>query len=310
MFKKEHEVYWLFGLFVAMTVVALILPKIRLSLYVVAWLINLILMLVIVCVISKNKEKDPKWDWQGGWFAILVDGRNKYSLSRFQILLWTIIVISAFWTIAVARAADSITADHAGDYICEAPESTEEEASCASPAAIQLPEILWALMGISVTSAVASPLIKGNKEERTKKNTDYYKLKLKPADDGVEVRNSMGEELADADGNPVNIVSDFDTVGAVSRRVKGPPMLSDMFMSEDPESEFVLDIGKVQNFFFVMVAVIVYAVALGAAIAGTESIAALYQFPDFSEGLVAILGISTAGYLVDKAADTGPDPTP
>jgi hypothetical protein len=198
---------------------------------------------------------------------------------------------------------------NAAKYTCE---------ECAGPAKIQLPEILWALMGISVTSAVASPLIKSSKAQRTKKDTDsYYKLKLTPAENGEvvldDVRKPIMVDVFDEDGNPTgrqkHIKSNYTAEGVISKRVKGPPKISDMFMSEDAGSEYVLDIGKVQNFFFTMVAVLIYGFVLGAAIVGTKSIAALYQFPDLGEGLVAIISISHAGYLVSKATPTDPGPS-
>ena len=325
---KKYPARWFISLFIAMIVVAWRLPRYSLfglNWYLIAWLTNLALMIVIVGVISKNKEQDPEWKrgeggtaGSPGWFDVLIDNRNKYSLSRFQIMAWTLVVMSAIWTIAIARGTDSIA--HAKDYACKPVASQSDssanenpienennkKATCAAPADIQLPEILWALMGISVTTAVASPLIKNNTQERTQQNTSYFKLKLKPAEDGLPVMDSNGEQVKDSQGN--GITSNFDAAGAISIRKKGPPLLSDMFMSEDPGNEYVLNIGKVQNFFFTVVAVIIYAFVLGAAIAGTKSIAALYQFPDLSEGLVAIIGISHAGYLVNKATDTDTGP--
>jgi hypothetical protein len=55
-----------------------------------------------------------------------------------------------------------------------------------------------------------------------------------------------------------------------------------------------------------VVSVVTYAIALGAAIVSAESIFALFQFPDVSEGLLAVLGLSHAGYLVAKSTITPP----
>ena len=211
-------------------------------------------------------------------------------------------MLSAFTTIALARAGDSNT-EHANEYLCESSESgdgetteeseeTTQEADennqkkpCAAATDIQLPEILWALMGISVTSSVASPLIKSAKEKRTKDKTGSYPNRSTP---------HKGEK--------------WKARGAIAYRVEGKPKFSDIFMCEDPESIDIINMAKVQNFFFTMIAVTVYAASLWAAIRGASSISSLYQFPDLSEGLVAIIGISHAGYLVNKNVDTGPDP--
>ena len=53
--------------------------------------------------------------------------------------------------------------------------------------------------------------------------------------------------------------------------------------------------------FFTVVSVVTYAVALGMTMRWSPSIAALSRFPDLSEGLLAVIGISHAGYLVNKA---------
>jgi hypothetical protein len=69
--------------------------------------------------------------------GIFVDSRNRLSLSRVQMLLWTILVISGFLAAGLANIG-------AGD---------------ASALDVSIPEPLWLAMGISTTSMVASPLI-------------------------------------------------------------------------------------------------------------------------------------------------------
>jgi len=73
----------------------------------------------------------------GLWHGLLIDGRNKMSLSRLQMLLWTLLVLSAFLTAALYNIATGQR----------------------DPAAITVPPDLWLLMGISLTSLVGSPLI-------------------------------------------------------------------------------------------------------------------------------------------------------
>jgi hypothetical protein len=67
--------------------------------------------------------------------GILVDSRNKMSLSRLQVILWTILFVSAFFAIAIKKGTMNI-------YL--GPE-------------------LWALMGIATGSAAGSSIIKGTK---------------------------------------------------------------------------------------------------------------------------------------------------
>jgi len=289
---------WTVVLVVVMVLVGVLLPlRERKGLWIWSWIINLVLMFVVMGTVSLSVGA------KGGFWAMFVDSRNMVSLSRFQVVLWTLVVLSAFWTIGLARAGDSAFGWGNGAYKCEPPEAvspstapleqgdvteTGEEApkevTCAAPLDIQLPEILWALMGISVTSAVASPLIKENNRRRTQPDQDRYDETLR--------KTLKLDRLEDAE---------FGTDGAVVFRNEGyPARFSDMFRGEDPKSLKYVDMAKVQNFFFTVVSVVTYAVALGAAIASAESIFALFQFPDVSEGLLAVLGISHAGYLVTK----------
>ena len=104
-----------------------------------------------------------------GFSGILIDaGRNMMSLSRLQIVLWTCVILSAFLAIALGRIGDYAYSQ--SGYECPPPAEGSEapaEPECAEPLGIQLPAVLWGLMGISMTSAVASPLLKANKAQRT-----------------------------------------------------------------------------------------------------------------------------------------------
>ena len=83
----------------------------------------------------------------GTWKGAFVDNRNVMSLSRIQILGWTILVLSAFSTIALWNM---FVTNHACLYA--------NDSGCLP----DIPEDLWLSMGISTTSMVASPLILGN----------------------------------------------------------------------------------------------------------------------------------------------------
>lgn len=78
------------------------------------------------------------------WFGVLIDERNKVSLSRFQITLWTILFLASIFVAALIN----IFSVH------------------ANPLDIDIPAELWALMGISATSLVGSSLIKIDKGKK------------------------------------------------------------------------------------------------------------------------------------------------
>ena len=68
-------------------------------------------------------------------FGILVDSRNKMSLSQFQVTLWTVVLTSSVFAVALANRTMNIGLD----------------------------QTLWALLGISIGSASGAVLIKGQK---------------------------------------------------------------------------------------------------------------------------------------------------
>lgn len=77
----------------------------------------------------------------GVFKGFLVDARNKMSLSRLQVVLWTVVVLSAFLAAAVARFA----------------------AGQGDPLAIAGPPEVWGLLGISVGFPAGSAVIKSGR---------------------------------------------------------------------------------------------------------------------------------------------------
>jgi hypothetical protein len=73
----------------------------------------------------------------------------------------------------------------------------------------------------------------------------------------------------------------------------------DLFRGEETGNAAVLDLAKIQMFYFTLILVLSYAVSLGAMLISAE--AKISAFPAFDAGMVALLGISNAGYLTDKA---------
>jgi hypothetical protein len=220
-----------------------------------AWLVILIL-LTVFAVISGHGVT-------GMWRGLLVDERNKMSLSRLQMILWTIIVLSGFLTVAMANIAAAVD----------------------NPLSISIPKELWLLMGISTTSLVGSPLILSTKkvkepEEGEQKQT----IASIAAEEGVS-----SEDLKSKVTNKGQVMVNKDSKNA---------RLSDLFKGEETGNGAQLDLGKIQMFYFTLILVLAYAVALGNLLAYTGM---FDTFPNLSSSMVALLGISHAGYLTNKA---------
>ncbi len=137
------------------------------------WLLVLLLFTVLLGVIGRQIN--------GRWLGVLIDSRNKMSLSRLQVALWTLVVLSAYLTIAVPRIFDKppaptafaqLVAGHPDDPIlvtCEKRlgRKPASAAECdAGPLQITFPEELLLALGISMTSFAGSTLIQNSKKKK------------------------------------------------------------------------------------------------------------------------------------------------
>jgi hypothetical protein len=285
------------------------------------WLIVMSLMIGFVALIGKLIT--------GRWSGIFINERNKMSLSRFQLVLWTLIVLSAFLTIALERIY----------------------ASATDPLAIQIPQELWALLGISTTALVGSPLILSTKVPKTpsphatirgaslraagtiaaidaaRKPSELKRLNEKNPDIFTEAKKIHPHLIAKLDANPDDKEFSEEDLKTIKDKVKESAQSSaeqeisaspfgtldfnqkiedanfaDLFTGEEVENRGFVDMGKVQMFFFTIIIAFSYMVLLVNLIWKTSP-ATVTSFPAVQQSVAALLGISTAGYLGNKAPD-------
>lgn len=109
------------------------------------WIGALILLALFVIVIG--------YGITGKWLGLLIDNRRKMSLSRFQTILWSVLILSAFLAAALTNlplVSNPIDALSVG-----------------------IPPELLGILGISVTSLAGAQLILNNKKpEQVDKNGD------------------------------------------------------------------------------------------------------------------------------------------
>src|SRR6266436_6935787 len=103
-----------------------------------SYIVVMFLMLLFVAVLGVRISNRPA--------GILVNERNLMSLTRFQLVMWTILILSAFMIAAIAR----IRGGGLGNALD-----------------ITLDKNLWALLGISTASLVGSPLLQSGKTDQT-----------------------------------------------------------------------------------------------------------------------------------------------
>jgi hypothetical protein len=236
--------------------------------------------------------------------GILINERNLISLSRFQMVLWTVLILAAFLIAAIGRI-------RAG--------------SIADALAIGLDEKLWGLLGISTASLIGTPLIQSTK--KTKPLTDDAATKAAEAlvqkgeggDKEKSKEESKGKSKEEIKGEIKEEIKEEikdNAQGTLYANAKiEDAAFSDMFEGDEVGNTAYVDLAKVQMFFFTIVAALSYGVSLFQWIATEQflhPVAPLTQvfFPALSGGLVAVLGISHAGFLVNKSTDHTPTGKP
>lgn len=211
----------------------------------------------------------------GLWLGLLIDERNRMTLSRLQLVLWMIVILAGFLVAALRNTTFDASA--------------LERAHLASPLSVVVPPQLWLLLGISTTSLVASPLIRGTKMAA-------------PADpQGVPPEAEKERKRTFARLVMQNVPADtIEHQGKiVVWRWPEDARFADLFQGDEVGNAAHLDLGKVQMFFFTLVLVFTYSVALTHAF--SEASAPIASLPAVDQGMVALLGISHAGYLSNNA---------
>jgi hypothetical protein len=192
----------------------------------------------------------------GHWRGLLINDRNRISLSQLQMVSWTIIVLAAFGASVMANLAAG--ADDPGAAV---------------------PEDLWILMGISTTSLVGTPLVSSRKKSKT------------PTDEEAAIAMNT---LADQGRNARALSTSGQLIG---NRTMGEARWSDLFEAEEVSRAGRVDLSKVQMFYFTLILLATYAALVASAL---KSASVIETLPAIPESMVALLGISHAGYLTAK----------
>lgn len=132
---------------------------------VVAWLLIAVLMAAFAAVAGHGVTGLAR--------GVLIDDRHRLSLSRLQMLLWTVLILSAYMAAALANIGRE----------------------AASPLTVEIPSELWLAMGISTASLVAAPAALAYKQ---KQRPGQLEALPDPADSHVSDL-FRGEEVTDYD---------------------------------------------------------------------------------------------------------------
>ncbi len=211
--------------------------------FVYLWLVALLVLLILAGLAGRAAGR--------GWSGILIDERGRYSLNHLQIVLWTLLVLSTLVGLLLYSRPPLATA-------------------------LQIPQTLLVLMGISAGSAVTSGAIKSGKDVRGA---------------AVQTKGILPAAAVNPGGG-----------------LTIPPRLAQVVLQEEgPLIDQVVDVTKFQNLIFTLVIAGVYVCLLvDRAKEGSPSFPNLDVVPN----LLWLLGVSHAGYLAGKLPDKakqGPD---
>jgi hypothetical protein len=236
--------------------------------------------------------------YRAGW---LINTQNRMSLSRLQMFLWMVVVMSGFLT---ALLANLFTGARGREAL-----------------AIQVPELLWLAMGISTTSLVGSGLILDNKKKKDPSDEEMENLvvsrelvgpldveEARMTDAQVEGRPNEKTKRAEARQKvqeAVQKVKDKELNGVlVINETIADASPTDLMTGEELGNKSVLEPTRFFNLIVTLILVGVYAVNLGVMLVSAAfSKDGVTAFPELGTASATLLTLSHAGYLADKVPD-------
>lgn len=378
---------WLTGLvgiivlvLILVIVVGGVVPVLGQLMPIARWSILIALMVVLLLIIGYRAT-------DGIPFGVLIDTTNHMSLSRLQIILWTVLTLSAYLMIAAPRVLGGIPTLE--DFIARFP-NDERVAQCIAAlktqnlpltiencggGALQItfPQELVVAMGISAASFAGSSLVQSAKRKK-KANPQSLADAIASAEAALKIGNEAlvkakesstlastalidkfrAQAITNANPNATadekrkdaeavakaeadvqraadevkNAQASIDKAQAEltdaqqaqeAARVESAGLLHrntspnqatwvDLFRGNEIGNYQLVDMGKVQMFFFTIIVVLAYGAAVLALL--NDQVALLHplgvDFPPFSESLNALLFISHAAYLSNKTIDHTP----
>jgi hypothetical protein len=198
--------------------------------------------------------------------GIFLSNRNLMSLSRLQLVVWTVVIFSGYLVVLMQRILHHVY----------------------HPLDINIDSNLWAALGISLASFVATPIVLNGKMQNnpSAQSVQAAGIALQEAPQAIQ-QNAQGTLYV----NP----SPADA------------SVSDMFQGDEIGNTAYVDISKVQMFLLTIFIVAAYCNDLGHFLAGFDAslrgvdFTNLNGLPPFSTSEVQLLGVSHAGYLTFKA---------
>ena len=205
----------------------------------------------------------------------LITNRNLMSLSRLQLVSWTVLIISSFAAIALFRVFTPGVDD---------------------PLAIDVPSQVWQLLGLGAGSSLLTSVVNAQKKARPITNPNASQ----------RAADALTEQQQKQPVPPPPVTQmevDRDRHGTLYRNPSpADARFTDVFEGDEVGNTAYVDMSKVQMFLFTVITLITYAAAVFELLRGTDAYN-LASLPEITPGMVTILGISHAAFLGNKAVD-------
>ncbi len=181
---------------------------------ILAWLTLLVGFVALAAIVGRATV--------GFWLGALIDARNVMSLSRSQLLLWTVLVLSGYVAAALHNVFTRV----------------------ADPLAVAVPAELWVLMGLSTTSLIGTPLLLSQKAGKGPQAATVEKVR----------------EQVDAQGGDPEDVEAHGHLMTNTRPALAD--WTDLLTGEEASNWFHVDLAKLQMAFVTLAIAAAYAAAL------------------------------------------------
>jgi hypothetical protein len=226
-----------------------------------AWVIILVLMASFAVLNGQGIT--------GALWGILIDSRNKMSLSRLQMLAWTLVVLSALITAILSNVAKGSD----------------------SPMDITIPSELWVLLGISTASAVGAPALLSAKRDKQADDRELNKT--------ANTLQQQGAAPPDMDEEKPSVV--------IRNASIHDARFSELLKGDESGNASTVDMGKLQMFLFTFILACGYGAAIYTMFRVQDGF--ITAFPPVQDGMNVLLGISQTGYLANKAVSHSKEKT-
>lgn len=234
----------------------------------IRWLIVLACMVGFFAVLG--------WAFTGHLYGIILSDRNVLSLSRFQALLWSVVILSTYLVVALGRVREGFT----------------------DPWVFEVPRELVGLIGVAGGGAVAA---NGFLSRHSGKALDTPEKKAMMTTMGIAGAKRV---------KPADLTDGLLRRNTSARYARASNLLTGDFAANRDQADFT----KVQLFFFTLVTLIVFAAATWQALGDDEDAGdggdgdagPLDGLPGVPGPIVEVLGVSQVGYVAGKGAERRP----